>query len=152
MDLILEKATIKSLHEILDVFESSIKNLCSKDYNQAQISAWVSAIENEDRWKYKIINHYFVIVKQKNIIVGFGSLENSFIDLIYVHESFLRIGVASLIFKSLKNEAEKLGLKTLSTHASKTAVPFFESKKFKIIKENKIYRKGIEIINFEMTQ
>lgn len=152
MKLVFGKAKPENLEEILNLFENSIKNSCSKDYNQQQIIAWVSSIENKDKWIEKIKTHYFIIVKAQNKIVGFGSLQDNYIDLLYVHKDFLRKGIASFIYQNLKKESENRGFTVLLTHASKTAISFFESKKFKIIKENKVIRKGIEITNFEMTQ
>lgn len=152
MKFIFEKAKLENLEEILNLFENSIKNSCANDYNQPQILAWVSSIENKDKWIKKIKTQYFIITKVQNKIVGFGSLEDNYIDLLYIHNDFLRKGIASFIYQTLKEESKKRGFTVLLTHASKTAISFFESKKFKIIKKNKVIRKGIEITNFEMTQ
>ncbi|WP_298779804.1 GNAT family N-acetyltransferase [uncultured Polaribacter sp.] len=152
MSFSIEKATSVDLEEILYLFKNTIEKSCAKDYNEAQILAWTSSINDKERWKTKIKNQYFIVVKLQHKIVGFGSLENNYIDFLFVHHNFLRQGIASLIYETLKNEADKLEFTSLLTHASKTAVPFFESKGFKIFKENKIIRKGVEITNFEMTQ
>jgi putative acetyltransferase len=152
MNFSIEKATLKNLDEILELFKSTIEKTCAKDYNKVQVSVWISSIEDKNRWKTKIEQQYFIVIKKQQTIVGFGSLENDYIDFLYVHKDFLRKGIASLIYQYLKTESKRLGFKSLSTHASKTAVTFFESKGFKIIKEKKINRKGVEITNFEMTQ
>jgi putative acetyltransferase len=152
MELEIEKAKIKDLDEILELFENTIKNSSAKDYNDAQISVWTSSIEDKEKWIHKIKNQYFIVVKTKNRIIGFGSLDKGYIDLLYVSSHFLRMGIASLVYQKLKIISEELGSKKLLTDASKTAVPFFESKGFTVIKENKIIRKGVEIINFEMLE
>ena len=152
MEFLIEKATTENIDEILDLFENSIKTACSKDYNQRQIIAWTSSRNDKERWKLKIANQYFIVVKHQNTIVGFGSLEDDYLDFLFVHPKYLRKGIASLLYNSLKNESENLGFTSLLTLASKTAVPFFKSKSFRIIKENKIVRKGVEIINFKMSQ
>lgn len=150
MEFLVEKAATENLDEILDLFENSIKTACTKDYHQRQIIAWTSARNDKERWMLKIANQYFIVAKHKNKIVGFGSLEKNYIDLLYVHHNYLRKGIASLLYNTLKDESENLEFTTLLTHASKTAVPFFKSKNFKIIKENKVIKKEIEIINFKM--
>lgn len=152
MSFSIEKAKVENLDEILNLFKNTIKKACSKEYNEAQISAWISSIKNKERWKNKIEQQYFRVVKHQNTIVGFGSLEKNYIDFLYVHHNYLKKGIASLIYQSLKTESKKLGFTKLTTHSSKTAVPFFESKEFQILKENKIIRKGVEITNFEMSQ
>ena len=88
MKLIFEKATIENLNEILNLFKNTIENSCFKEYNEAQIAVWVSSIEDKERWKSKIENQYFIVVKNQNKIVGFGSLEKNYIDLLYVHKDF----------------------------------------------------------------
>ncbi|PQJ80251.1 GNAT family N-acetyltransferase [Polaribacter porphyrae] len=150
MDYLVEKASIKNLDEILSLFKNTIEKTCCEDYNKSQISAWISSVENRERWIHKIKNQYFIIVKTKNLIVGFGSLEQDYIDFLYVHHNFLRKGIASILYESLKKESQKLGFIKLTTHSSKTAFPFFASKGFQLIKENTITRKGVEISNFEM--
>lgn len=149
MKFIIEKASVENLNEILELFKTTIETSCNKDYNEAQILAWTSSIENKEIWIQKIKNQYFMVVKLQNKIVGFGSSEDNYIDFLYVHNDFSRQGIASLIYENLK---EKSGFKKLLTHSSKTALSFFKSKGFKIIKENQIIRKGVEIVNFEMSQ
>ena len=152
MKFLIEKATINNLDEILNLFKTTIETSCSKDYTEAQIYAWTSSIENKDRWKNKIENQYFIVAKHHHKITGFGSLENDYLDFLFVDKDYLRNGIASLIYDKLKEKAKDLGFIKLTTYASITAKPFFESKGFYSIKKNKIVRKGIEITNFEMTQ
>jgi putative acetyltransferase len=152
MNFTIHKSSLENIDEILELFKNTIKNSCSKDYNETQITTWISSTEDKERWKHKIRTQYFIVAKLHNKIVGFGSLEENYIDLLYVHEGFLNKGIASLIYQSLKTKSANLGFTSLSTHSSITAVPFFKSKKFEVIKENKVMIKGVEIINFEMTQ
>ena len=152
MKPVIEKANLENLDEILNLFKSTIEISCSKDYNKAQISAWTSSIENKERWILKIKSQYFIVVKLQNKIIGFGSLENNYLDFLFVDSSFLRKGIATLIYTNLKEQSEKLGFKSLTTYSSKTAFPFFKSKGFKVVKENTIIRNEVEITNFEMTQ
>lgn len=152
MEFIIEKASIKNLDEILSLFKTTIEKTCSKDYNESQIHAWTSSINNPKKWIQRINNQYFIIVKEANKIVGFGSIEEDYLDLLFVHPDYLRKGIASLILKKLTSEIRKKGITTLRTFASKTAVGFFKSKHFKIIRENKIMINDVEIINFEMSQ
>lgn len=100
----------------------------------------------------KIDNQYFILVKENNKILGFGSLEKNYLDLLYVDFKYLRKGIASLIFEDLKSEASKNGFLKLTAFASKTALPFFKSKGFSIIRENKAMINEVEITNFEMSQ
>lgn len=152
MHYLVEKASIKNLDEILSLFKNTIEKTCSKDYNESQISAWTSSINNIEKWRKRIDNQYFIVVKENNKIVGFGSLEKNYVDLLFVDFNYLRKGIASLIFEDLKSEASKNGFFKLTAFASKTALPFFKSKGFSIIRENKAMINEVEITNFEMSQ
>ena len=152
MHYLVEKASIKNLDEILSLFKNTIEKTCSKDYNESQISAWISSINNIEKWSKKIDNQYFIAVKENNKIVGFGSLEKNYVDLLFVDFNYLRKGIASLIFEDLKSEASKNSFYKLTAFASKTALPFFKSKGFSIIRENKAMINEVEITNFEMSQ
>ncbi len=152
MSFKIEKAQTKDLNEILLLFKNTIENSCKNDYSNKQIKAWTASINNTKKWIGKIEHQYFIIVKKEEQIVGFGSLENDYLDLLFVHHQYLRKGIASLIYNELKSFSIKNGLDKLTVHASKTALQFFLSKNFSVIKENKIIINDVEIINFEMTQ
>lgn len=152
MDFKIQKAVIANIPAITQLFNNAIKKTAKKEYNQAQISAWASSSKNLEMWAHKITNNYFILIKKDTTLVGFGSLDKNYVDLLYVHHHYQRQGIASLIYTTLKTEATKLGFTNLQTHASKTALPFFKQKGFKIIKEHKVVREQVEIINFEMTE
>ena len=153
MKIELRHATLNDLNEMQDLFVETIISTCSKDYNDEQINVWTSSVENKDRWRARITNQYFLVAEIDNKIVGYGSLDNgNYLDFLYVHKDFLRKGIANLIYEKLKSESFRHGFDKLTSDVSKTALPFFESKGFKIIKENKNMMNGVEIINYHMSQ
>ena len=100
-----------------------------------------------------IENDYFVLAYQANQLIGFASFaDGNYLNLLYAHPEFDRKGVASQLLKAIKAEAKRLGYSTLTTHASKTARPFFERKGFVLIQENRKMMDGVELVNFEMTE
>lgn len=144
-------AEIDDLKEIQTLFVESIKNSCREDYNERQINAWVSSANNDDRWRSFIINQYFLLAVINGKIVGFGSLENgNYLDLLYVHKDFLRKGIANFLFEKLKAQSIDLGFNSISSDVSKTALPFFVKKGFKIAHENLNRINGEVLINYHM--
>ncbi len=100
-----------------------------------------------------LVNQYFLIAEIDEKMIGFGSLENgNHIDFLYIYKDFIRKGIANLIFDKLKAESLKLGFDKQTSDVSKTARPFFETKGFKVIRENKNKINGVEIINYHMSQ
>ena len=153
MKIELRHATLNDLNEMQALFVETIISTCSKDYNHEQINVWTFSAENKDGWRTRITNQYFLVAEIDNKIVGYGSLDNgNYLDFLYVHKDFLRKGVANLIYEKLKSESLRLGFDKLTSDVSKTARPFFETKGFKIIRENKNMMNGVEIINYHMSQ
>lgn len=153
MKIELRQANLEDLEEMQTLFVETINSTCKKDYSKEQINVWTSSVENKEKWISIIRNQYFLIAEINNKIVGYGSLENgNYLDFMYVHKDYLRQGIANLLFENLKKESTKLGFDKLTSDVSKTALPFFETKGFRIIKENKNIMKGVEIINYNMSE
>lgn len=147
----IRKATIDDLNEVLILFTGTVKNTCKEDYNPKKIAAWLKSAENKKRWEDAIVNQYFILAGQDEKLVGFGSLENpNYIDFMYVNHSFLRNGIASIIFQNLMDKALRNNCQFVISDVSITAKPFFESKGFKVVKENRNLAHGVELINYRM--
>lgn len=153
MEIKFRQAEFDDLEEMQKLFVETIKSTCRKDYNKIQIDAWITSVENKERWQSYIAGQYFLIAEIDKKMVGYGSLKNGdYLDFMYVHKEFLRKGIANMIFENLKAKSIALGFDKLTSDVSKTARPFFETKGFKVIRENKIMMKDVEIINYHMSQ
>lgn len=153
MDLKFRRAKLNDLEEMQELCVETIKSTCQNDYDPKQIDVWVSSVQKVERWKTFLTKQYILVAENEENIVGCGSLKNgNYLDLMYVHKEFLRQGIANMIFEKLKKKSLTLGFDKLTSDVSKTAVPFFETKGFKIIKENKNMINGVEIINYHMSQ
>ena len=60
---------------------------------------------------------------------------------------YQRQGVASAICDELE---QAVNVDTIVTHASITAKPFFEQRRYNVIKEQQVVRKGIALTNYVM--
>lgn len=153
LDIILRKAELNNLKEIQSLFKETILYTCQKDYTVNQRNTWASSINNIDKWKLAIQNEYFIIALQNEKIIGFGSLKNgNYLNLLYVHPNYLKVGIASNIYEELKKESLRLKYKKLEADVSITALPFFEKKGFKVLKKNYNIIDGLEIINYKMSE
>ncbi len=129
----------------------TISSKCIGDYNQEQIDAWVSSAKNKEHWD-KFINTQFSLVAEiEDKPVGLGSLENgNHIYFLYVHKDYMGLGIASNIYEKLVEESLKHGCEHITADVSKTALPFFKSKGFKVLKENKNVLNDVVIVNYHM--
>ncbi|MDN3674909.1 GNAT family N-acetyltransferase [Flavobacterium branchiarum] len=149
--MIFRTATLSDLKEMQELFIDTIKNVCQKDYNPKQIEVWTSGASNTERW-INVINTQFVLLAIiENKIVGYGTLKDgNYIDFFYVHKDFQRQGIADKILSKLEIEAKKSNSKIITSDISITAKPFFEKKGFIVIKEQRIEKLGVELINYKM--
>lgn len=147
----IRSATLKDLPQILQLFAETIKSTCKGDYNQEQLAAWAASAENDVRWKQRLLGQYFLVAEEGGALTGFASLaDNGYVEVLYVHKDHLRKGIASRLYQKMEEESYRLGNKTLTTDASKTSRSFFQSKGFKVIKENKSIIRGVVMINYHM--
>ncbi|GAB3650862.1 GNAT family N-acetyltransferase [Echinicola sediminis] len=152
-EIIIRPAKMEDMSKIQELYVSTILESCKNDYSESQIAAWISSVVNEERWKGALTQEFFLVAEDGNKIIGFGGLENgSYLDFMYVHHDYQRLGLAERLLNALETEALRLGSREITTDASKTSMPFFEKKGFHYIKENKKYINGLEITNYRMSK
>lgn len=148
---ILRKGQPQELAAIQQLFLDTVTMICSNDYNQEQIEAWVSTVEDHIRWLDVVKKQYLLVVEQNEKIVGFGSLKKgSHIDLIYVHKDFQGQGIAKMLFSGLEQEAKRKGQTNITSDVSISARPFFEKIGFIVIKKQTVFRNDVKFKNYKM--
>jgi putative acetyltransferase len=149
--LTLRKGILQDLQEILILFSGTIETVCADDYNNEQIVAWVSSVNNHSRWHRLIEDQYFIVALLNQKIVGFASLAHGdYMDVLYVHKDFQRQGIAQKLYNTLEDEAKGQKSTFVTADVSKTAKPFFEANEFKVIAEQIQIRTEVEIPNYTM--
>lgn len=152
-NLIIRRAHISDLAEMQQLFVDTISTICSPNYSADQQQAWSSSIQNKDRWERLITRQYSIVAILDHTIVGIAALDHGdYLDYLYVHKDYQRQGIANQLFDTLKLESLRQGYYKLSSDVSITALPFFESKGFKVIKENKVTIQEIELVNYRMQE
>lgn len=147
----IREANQNDLPEMLILFQDTIINVCKEDYNIAQIEAWKSGVENKERWLNVIKEQYILIAERDNKITGFCTLaQGNYIDLLFVHKDYQHQGIAFQLYRLIEKKALHLRQKFITADVSKTAKPFFESMNFKVIQEQTVNVKGIDLINYKM--
>ena len=142
----------KDLDSIKELFYNTVHQVNQKDYSSEELIAWAPELDNKQiDWVKRInpINCFVALVDHD--LVGFSTIdEKGFIDFLYVHHNFQRIGIASYLYTRMELEAEEDEIKELSTFASITARPFFEKMGFSVTKENIVDRGGQKLKNYLM--
>ena len=146
-------ATIADIPTLKSLYYDTITTINALDYNEEQILAWASTAENIASLETKILEQYFIAAENEaGIITGFASLDNQkgYLDVLYVHRDFQRMGIASLLLQSLLEKAKQMNIIEITTDASITAKPFFEKNGFQVVKEQTVVVKGVPMMNFKM--
>jgi len=151
LKITIEDAVLEDIKEIQQLFFDTIKSVCKNDYTNEQINAWSTAKNDDQKWKDKILNQYFLIAREGSKIIGFGSLENNeYLDLLYVHKDYQKKGVAKKLLSYLEKKAEINRTEKLTSDVSTTAKSFFEKNGYKVIKEQKNEINNVVLANFKM--
>lgn len=149
------RATASDLDDLLTLFKNTISFINSRDYDPHQIEAWISSVHDRERWLDKIGKQYFILYREGPRVLGFASLEHGkHIDLLYVHHKRQGEGIAGRLLLELETEALRFADQSiiLSTYASITALPFFQSKGFIVENENEVDLRGVVLNNYRMTK
>ncbi len=146
----IRRAELSDLRNLQEMVGDTISSVCRTDYNDNQIWAWISGIDNVDRWNDILMKQYAIVSYDHETITGFCSLAHDHIDLLYVHRDYLGLGLARKLFTEIEQEASQNGHKKLTSDVSITARPFFEHVGFEVINEQKVIRDGVELTNFKM--
>ncbi len=151
--MIIRKGHHEDLAKLQQLFAETVTTVCKSDYNDKQIEAWKSSIENTQRWKDLIENQFILVAVKNGEITGFCTLDNgNYIDMLYIHKDFQRQGIACKLYSEIEKEAKQQGQKALFSDVSKTAKSFFEKAGFSIVKEQLVKIKGVDLTNYKMTK
>ena len=82
-------------------------------------------------------------------LAGFGDLDPAagYLDRLYVRREFQRRGVARALCDALEQASRA---RPLTTHASRTARPFFEKRGYRVLRPQQVERRGQQLENFVM--
>jgi putative acetyltransferase len=137
--------------ELLDLYRQTIRTVNCRDYNPEQIAAWSSDAIELEPWRARFKGRFAYVVELQQQIVGFADMDtNCYLDRLFVSAAHQRQGIAKLLLLQLIADAQETGIATLTTEASITAKPFFESFGFKVQQQQTVQCRGAWLINYRM--
>lgn len=149
--MIIRKAGIDDISQITQLFKAAVEQTNSKDYNEVQIQAWAAKHALHEMWQYKLERDHFLVAEDNRQLCGFSSITmEAYIDFLFVHPDLLRKGIAGQLLERIFLYANEMNFQTLTVHASITALPFFLSQGFEILKEDSNSVNGIKLKNYLM--
>lgn len=149
--MIIRKYRSSDLEQILHLFYNTVHTINAKDYTKSQLDAWAVEYPDKCKWAESLSYNVSYVVELNKIIIGFGDLNDKrYIDRLFTHRDFQKIGVASKILETLEEEGKRLGYMEIYTEASITAKTFFESKGYSILLCQNKRHNGQIFINYIM--
>jgi putative acetyltransferase len=138
---------------LAEIFRAAIEELTIDDYSEAQQAAWASAANDEEEFGAKLSGGLTLVATYGGAAVGFASLvDNSRIDMLYVHPAAAGQGAAAMLADALEKLATARGAKEPTVDASDTARGFFEKRGFSERTRNTVTIAGEWLANTTMTK
>lgn len=134
----------------IDIFLRAIREVASKDYNPAQITAWAK-VDDAEVWAQWRASRPTWLAMNGSVAIGFADLKaDGCLDMMFVHPDHQGKGVASLLLATVEAAAHNQGLQRIFTEASLTARPFFERRGFVVVAAQQVEKRGQTLANFRM--
>lgn len=141
----------QDLDPILELFYETVHTVNQKDYSPAQLDAWAPPTPDRGRWAQSLAAHHTVVAVVQGTLAGFADLDaTGYFDRLFVHKDFQRRGIATALADWIESTAREAGIPALSTEASITARPFFESRGYQVVREQHKPHNGEVFINYIM--
>lgn len=151
MNLSIRKMTSKDTDECLALFNQTILNINSKDYDPVQIQAWINPNRSRADWQDSFENRFAYVVCDQDKIVGFADMDSlGYLDRLYVHYQYQNCGIAKMLVNQVEKIAKERNIFEIETHASITAKPFFEHLNYQVIHRQTVNCRGVLMDNFVM--
>lgn len=148
----IRRATENDIPQIKDLFQQTILAVNTKDYTLEQARWWASKGNDDDLWKERIGQQYFVVAMTNKVVTGFAALKaDGYLNSLFVHKDYQGKGIASLLLFHIENYAVERTIYEITVDVSITAKPFFERKGYLLLQQQ-IVNIGIEMINYKMNK
>ena len=145
--MILRKYQPADCKALTELFYDTVHTVNAADYTEEQLNSWAAGNADLEEWNRSLLESYSLVAVKDDVIIGFGNIsETGYLDRLFVHKDYQRIGVATAICDKLEEAVQG----KIVTHASITARPFFEKRGYSVIKEQQVERQGIVLENFIM--
>lgn len=135
----------------LELFRDTVHRVNSGDYSSAQIHAWAPLNVKVPGWMERFENRIAYVAVAGSSLTGFADMTiEGHLDRLFVSADHQRQGIAGRLLTHLLNDDRRPRGSNITTEASITAKPFFESIGFTVVKRQTVLCRGVELTNFKM--
>ena len=133
---------------LAELFYDTVHTVNARDYAPEQLDAWASGEVDLRAWDGSFRAHTTLVAEAQGQIVGFADMDKrGYLDRLYVHRDFQGRGIATALCAALERACPS---PRYTTHASITARPFFLARGYRVVRQQRVERRGVELTNFVM--
>src|SRR5215208_4989412 len=138
---------------IARLFYGTVRSVNRADYSEEQVEAWAPAVPDQQAWHARMSepDRRTLVAEEDDEVVGFAELEDDgHLHMIYLREDAVGRGVGRRLYEAVEEEARSSGVGRIFAEVSITARPFFERHGFRVVREQRVSLRGVEMTNFAM--
>jgi len=140
-------------YAIARLFYETVRSVNRADYSEEQLEAWAPAVPDQQAWHARMSEpeRRTLVAEEDDEVVGFAELEDDgHLNMIYLRGDAVGRGVGRRPYEAVEEEARGSGVGRIFAEASITARPFFERHGFRVVREQRVSLRGVEMTNFAM--
>lgn len=146
--MVLRSYQSEDLPAMAALFYETVHTVNAKDYSPEALDAWADGNVDLNAWDQSFQVHISLVAVEGKTLLGFADMApDGYLDRLYVSRSFQRQGVATALVQALE---KRVRVARYVTHASITAVPFFEAMGYRVVLAQTVKRNGVNLSNFVM--
>lgn len=138
---------------VATLYERAVREIGARDYNPAQVEAWVGREPRAPRFREKMADgrRCWVALDDNGQMAAFVDLEaDGHIDFLYAAPEGAGQGVAATLLDVLEAAARESGLERLYVEASEPARRFFNRRGYALLNRRDFEVGGVPIHNYAM--
>ena len=147
----LRRYRTEDLPALSRLFGETVRRVNIRDYTPAQAEAWAAGeadLLTRDDWFRRL---YTLVAEIDGQIAGYGNVDTTgYLDHLFVRWDCQGRGVATVLCDALEEHCREMGLTTVTVHASKTALPFFLHRGYRVEREQQVPVRGQVLANYAM--
>ena len=137
----------------------SLRDLCLRSiletgrawYAPRELEAWASFARNPDRFRSFVLENRTLVAVRGEALAGFAGMGvDGYVASVYVAPDYARQGVARTLLERLLAQERAAGIRRFHAHASRAALPLFESLGFGVVREEVVVREGVPLLRYEV--
>jgi len=141
--------------EIIAAHVRSIREICSKDYSETQISAWSGRDFSEEIWRRTIDRDTVWVVEYDQHVAGFGHVQfkpgqTATIEGLYFSPDASGRGIGRELMSLIFAELTDRGVEEADLVSTLTATGFYSDLGFSLVRPAAVKFDGVEVECIEM--